>query len=77
MYGAFSKREAMVTKLSTRAGTPPSAVALLQRAQAAGFLSGLDEFVSDWETWLVELEETHTSLAALSFSGHRIPIGPG
>ncbi len=67
MYAGFSRREAAVTSLSVRAGTPPSAVELLQRAHLASFLDGLDGLFDKWESWFVDIEETHTSLAALPF----------
>ncbi len=67
IYGAFSRREIAVSRLSVRAGTPPSAVAMLERAHLAQFTDRLDELWEEWELWFVELEETHTSLAILSF----------
>jgi hypothetical protein len=68
MYGTFSRREAMVTRLSVRGGTPPSSVELLELAQRAGFLDALDTDLFDpWEGWFEEVEESHTSLGALSF----------
>ncbi|MEA3217824.1 MAG: hypothetical protein QOJ19_3980 [Acidimicrobiia bacterium] len=67
MYGTFSRREAMVTQLSVRAGTPPAAVEFLERAHLSGFLLDLDRFFEQWEGWFEEVEETHTSLGSLSF----------
>jgi hypothetical protein len=67
IYGAFSKREVAVTRLSVRAGTPPTPAELLIRAHRAGFTDRLDEMFEDWELWFVELEETHTSLVILNF----------
>ncbi len=67
MYGAFSKREAAVTMLEVRAGSPPSAIELLLRYQRIGPLDRLNRLWTDWELWFVELEESHTSLAALAF----------
>jgi hypothetical protein len=67
IYAAFSRREVLVSKLSVRAGTPPSAVELLLRAHRAGYLEGLDALWQEWETWFAEVAETHTSLGVLSF----------
>ncbi len=67
IYGSFSHREILVTRLSVRAGTPPSPVDLLVRAHRTGFLIDLDEFWTSWELWFVELEETHTTFASLAF----------
>ncbi len=67
IYSAFSKREVAVTRLSVRAGTPPTPGELIERAQRAGFMHRLDEMFEEWEVWFVELEETHTSLVILNF----------
>jgi hypothetical protein len=67
IYGAFSRRELAVTDLSVRAGTPPTPVEWLVRAQRTGFLDDMDRFWEAWMTWFTELGETHTSLGPLSF----------
>lgn len=67
MYAAFSRREAAVALLEVRAGSPPSAVELLSRYQRIRGMEYLDELWGAWEQWFVELDESHTSLAALSF----------
>jgi hypothetical protein len=67
MYSAFSRREAAVTLLEVRAGTPPSAVEMLSRAHRIRGLEYLTELWEHWEEWFAELEESHTSLAALVF----------
>src|SRR5262249_35500022 len=53
--------------LEVRAGSPPSAVTLIARIYRLGRQHHLEEFFTQWELWFVELDETHTSLAALSF----------
>ncbi|MGO9877275.1 MAG: hypothetical protein ACLPVY_26140 [Acidimicrobiia bacterium] len=67
MYSSFSRRETMVTQLSVRAGTPPTAWRTLELAHRAGFLNSLDPVWSEWMQWFSELSETHTSLGALAF----------
>lgn len=67
IYGTFSEREVMVTQLAIRSDTPPSAAALLGRGHAAGYLDELDPYFAEWERWFVVLQETHTSLAPLSY----------
>jgi hypothetical protein len=70
MYGHFSKREILVTKLYNLAveGDHPSPATLLGRIHTIG---GLDDrsnqMLREWETWFVELDETHTSFPALAF----------
>jgi hypothetical protein len=67
MYGTFSRRETAVSRLSVRAGTPPSAVELLERAGRAHFLDALEDLFREWEVWFVEIAETHTTFGMLSF----------
>jgi hypothetical protein len=67
MYSAFSHREAAVTRLEVRAGDPPTAINLLQRAHRIHGLDHLSSLFEEWEIWFSELEESHTSLAAIVF----------
>ncbi|CAN5686060.1 hypothetical protein BH10CHL1_BH10CHL1_08980 [soil metagenome] len=67
MYSAFSRREVAVNQLAVRAGTPPSALELILRANRIGELPNMRDFWLQWETWFSEVEESHTSLAALVF----------
>jgi hypothetical protein len=67
IYNTFSRRELGVTQLATRAGTPPSAVELLERFHAIGWNEQLPVLWGTWEAWFAELAETHTSLAVLVF----------
>ena len=75
IYGAFQRREFFVTMLEVRAGSPPSASKMIQRYHRLGQLDRLNEVWVAWETWFVDIEETHTSLGALAFfrspQGHR------
>jgi hypothetical protein len=66
LYNTFSRREIAVTELSIRAGTPPTPLEWLTRAQLTGFLHDMDKFWDAWFTWFTEIEETHTSNAALA-----------
>lgn len=67
MYGAFQRRETMVTMLAIRAGSPPSAIELIRRFNRLERLDALHDLWDSWETWFAEVEESHTSLAALVF----------
>lgn len=67
MYAAFSRREAAVTLLEVRAGKPPSAVAMLIHHRDTQGLDHLGEVWDTWESWFVDVGESHTSLAALVF----------
>jgi hypothetical protein len=67
MYSAFSRREAAVTLLEVRAGNPPSASEMILRFHRIHGLHQLGEIWRGWESWFAEVEESHTSLAALVF----------
>jgi hypothetical protein len=67
MYGAFSRRELAVTMLEVRAGSPPSAVEMFARFQRLGRFDELHNLLVTWEAWFADVEESHTSLAALTF----------
>jgi hypothetical protein len=67
MYGSFSRREAAVTMLEVRAGTPPWAVTMIERFHRIQGLHRLEEQWMMWEVWFTELEESHTSFSPLVF----------
>lgn len=67
MYAAFSKRETAVTMLEVRAGSPPSAIEMILRYNRIHGMTRLYDMWSTWEVWFAEVEESHTSLAALPF----------
>ncbi|MCB8944841.1 MAG: hypothetical protein H6658_13920 [Ardenticatenaceae bacterium] len=67
MYSAFATREKAVSLLEVRAGSPPTAPELIWRLSALTDESGLQGFWEKWEEWFTEIDENHTSLAALVF----------
>ncbi len=67
MYSAFSKRETAVALLEVYAGSPPSALELISRIYRIRGLDYMGELWTKWEEWFAEIEESHTSLAALAF----------
>ena len=67
MYAAFSRREALVTRTSISAGTPPTPWALIERYhRIAGFDRMEANIWAPWTAGFVDLEESHTSLSALA-----------
>lgn len=68
LYQLFSRREAHVIQLDARAGSPPTAVAMLGRHAEAGGLDKLDELLREWEVWGSELLESHLSYPMLAYS---------
>jgi hypothetical protein len=67
IYQAFSRREADVTSLEVRAGTPPTGVEMIERYWVLGRIDKLSEVWLTWEEWFVDIEESHTSFPALVF----------
>jgi hypothetical protein len=67
LYQLFSRRETHVMQLDGRAGSPPTAGALLGRHAANHALHKLDDLLLDWEKWCAELVESHLSYPMLSF----------
>jgi hypothetical protein len=66
LFQAYSKREATVSKLDARAGSPPTAGRLVIRATQRGGWPALNDYLGDWETWTAELMETHLSYPILA-----------
>ncbi|HLY66740.1 MAG TPA: hypothetical protein VKU60_14495 [Chloroflexota bacterium] len=67
MYSAWSRREEAVALLEVRAGSPPSATELIIRFKRIDGLDRLPELWETWEVWFANIDESHTSLAPLSF----------
>jgi hypothetical protein len=67
LYGAFSQREALISKLVVRAGAPPTGARLLARTWQLERFDDLDEVWESWENWFVELGESHTTFPLLGF----------
>ncbi|MEA3021032.1 MAG: hypothetical protein QOI47_2556 [Actinomycetota bacterium] len=67
MYAAFSRREALVTRTSISAGTPPSPWAFIERYYRIAGFDRLEAHVwVPWTAGFVDIEESHTSLGALA-----------
>ncbi len=67
IYGAFSRRELLVSMLEVRADTPPSPVVMLTRMHRLHGLDALHPMWERWEQWFAEVEETHSSLPVLVY----------
>ncbi len=72
MYAAFSQREAAVTGLETRAGSPPSPVKMILRYHKIAGLDHIGEVWATWLSWFEVTQESHTSLQPLVF--YRSPL---
>jgi len=67
LYQAFSEREANISLLDARAGSPSAAGELLRRLGRAGALNHLDRILAAWERWSAELLESHISYPILCY----------
>ena len=67
LYGTFSRREQLITKLTVRAGAPSSGPALLSSTWELGRFEQLEEVWEPWEDWFIDLGESHTSYPQLIF----------
>ena len=73
LYGSFSRREALVSRLEVRAGEPPSSEELILRAHRIDWLESLADTWGHWEQWFIEVEEAHTTYPALNFFRSPVP----
>jgi hypothetical protein len=67
IYQAFSRREANISLLDARAGSPPSATELLARHGRDRSTGALNDFLREWERWAAELLESHLSYPVLVY----------
>ena len=67
LYQAFSRREASISLLDARAGSPSSAVELLRRHRAEDTFEDLNRLLAEWERWSAELLESHLSYPVLCY----------
>ncbi len=67
IYQAFSRREAEISLLDARAGSPASATELLRRHFRNHNGAELLQYLHDWEKWCAELLESHLSYPVLTY----------
>lgn len=67
LYGSFSRREILILTLDSRAGSPPSGVALLETHAQFELLEDLPALFDKWELWGAELLESHLAYPLLPF----------
>jgi hypothetical protein len=65
LYAAYNRREATVTLLGPRAGSPAWGPELLARAQMAHGIEQLSDLYQDWERWSADVAESHSSYPSL------------
>ena len=68
IYSRVPTRERVVGGLQARAGLPPTPVKLYRRYVSIGWLDRVgDDVFPLWESWFVDIEESHTSQPWLIF----------
>jgi hypothetical protein len=66
LYSSYSRREAEVTTLQARVGSPPWGPEILARYAQIGLTENIPELFRNWERWSAEVSESHTSYVVLS-----------
>lgn len=61
LYGAYNRRETLVTALQARAGAPAWGPEVLARHQLNQTLATLPALFAAWENWAADIAESHTS----------------
>jgi hypothetical protein len=61
LYGAFNRRETLVTALNIRAGSPSWGPEILARHQTPRARATLTALFAAWETWAADIMESHSS----------------
>jgi hypothetical protein len=63
----FSRREATISTLDERAGSPAAASEMIRRNVVEGVTDELQRLLADWEQWSAELLESHLSYPLLAY----------
>jgi len=67
LYASYQRREAPVVLLQAKAGSPLSAVVLLENLARLGLEDRLPAFFGEWERWEVEVLDSHVAYPLLGF----------
>jgi hypothetical protein len=67
LYQSFARREANISLLDARAGSPPTAAELLRRYATGHGLADLDPLLREWELWSAGLLESYISYPPLAY----------
>ena len=77
LYQLFSGREAHVIKLDGRAGSPPTALGLLQRHGGEDGIAQISMLLRDWESWGSERSKATSPIRCWPITARNIMISPG
>ena len=65
LYGAFNRREQLVTMLESRGGVPAWGPEILMRHELIDNVASLGPLYARWEEWAADLAESHTTYQVL------------
>src|SRR5690348_10503133 len=67
LYGSYQRREVSVVLLAAKAGSPMSAVSLLENLARLELSDHLPAFFGEWERWEVEVLDSHVAFPLLGY----------
>jgi hypothetical protein len=67
LYGAFNRRETLVTMLQSRGGAPIWGPEVLARHELVDIVDNLKDLYAEWERWAADVAETHTNYPVLLY----------
>ena len=67
LFASYQRREAPVVLLQAKAGSPLSAVVLLENLRRLGLDDHLPGFFGEWERWMVEVLDSHVAYPLLGY----------
>ena len=67
LYGAFNRRETLVTMLESRGGDPVWGPEILARHVLVDIVDNLSQLYVDWERWAADVAESHANYPVLIF----------
>ena len=67
IYQSFSRREAGISLMDARAGSPPTPSEMLRRHAEAGCMPMLVDQLHEWENWAADMMESTLSYPILAF----------
>jgi hypothetical protein len=67
LYGAFNRRETLVTMLESRGGEPVWGPEILSRHILVDILDNIPTLYAEWERWAADVAESHVNYPVLMF----------
>jgi hypothetical protein len=74
LYGAFNRREVLVTLLDALAGSPAWGPEVLARQELVDSVESLESLYTRWAEWSAEVSESHTSYRTLVWLRSPTPL---